>query len=350
MIDLYGFCASTIRKLQWVLEEVGAPYAFHRLNILAGENRTPQFLALSPTGRIPLLVDGGYILGESNAILWYVAEKYGQGRLVPSQVEDEARIHSWLSLEATDGGKTIHEAWLEVVTRVMGQFRGRGYDPRIHDSCREAAYELLGRVESRLDEGPFLVGDRFSIADIAIGSLIDECGLAEIGLGAFPEIRGWMRALAARPGFQASAAVGGLPQDLLSAVASDRMPQYLQVAQARPPGLRVAQGVGISAARPANGVSAQGANGAGRSSLLGSLAPTDLDEDAADHEADEQVDSSPGRLDTAQILAALADLTHAVTTLVSRSGTQLEEPKASRQAMAKPGGSSVAGGRSRSHR
>ena len=87
------------RKVHIFLEEVGAQYQLSRLDLLKGEQKSSEYLKLNPNGKVPTLVDDGFVLWESNAILLYLAEKFPQARLLPTGAQDRARVFQWLLFE-----------------------------------------------------------------------------------------------------------------------------------------------------------------------------------------------------------------------------------------------------------
>lgn len=96
MIDLYTTASPNGYKITIILEELGIPYHLHHIRISKGENKTPEFLELSPNGRIPVIVDQdtGVVVFESSAILMYLAEK--TGRLLPKDLHDRWAAIQWL--------------------------------------------------------------------------------------------------------------------------------------------------------------------------------------------------------------------------------------------------------------
>jgi glutathione S-transferase len=93
MLKLYGGARSRASIIQWYLEELGVPYEFILLDMQAGEHRQPEFLAINPMGKVPAIVDGEFKLWESGAILFYLAQKYGN---MPSSLEEQAKINQWI--------------------------------------------------------------------------------------------------------------------------------------------------------------------------------------------------------------------------------------------------------------
>jgi glutathione S-transferase len=102
MMKLYGFPPTRSIRVLWTLRELGAEFEFVNVNLMAGEHRGPDFLALNPAGKLPVLVDGDFVLTESVAIVIYLAEKYADKELLPAKLEARAQVNHWLLFTATE--------------------------------------------------------------------------------------------------------------------------------------------------------------------------------------------------------------------------------------------------------
>src|SRR4029453_15023160 len=89
------------RKVHMFLEEGGAQYQLSRLDLMKGEQKNSEYLKLNPNGKVPTLVDNGFVLWESNAILLYLAEKFPAAKFMPTEAQDRARVFQWLLFEQT---------------------------------------------------------------------------------------------------------------------------------------------------------------------------------------------------------------------------------------------------------
>ncbi len=94
-LRIYGVARTRAFRALWAAEELGIPYEHRPVEIGDAGARTPEFLALNPNGRLPVIVDGDFVLPESLAITLYLAKKYSNGKLYPAKVEDEARVWQW---------------------------------------------------------------------------------------------------------------------------------------------------------------------------------------------------------------------------------------------------------------
>src|SRR5262249_38451152 len=99
---LYEFAPTRSIRPRWVLQELGVEFEAVTVDLIKGEQRTPAFLELNPSGQFPVLVDGDLVLTESVAISLYLAEKYPQKRLVPDESTQKAAVYRWLLFAATE--------------------------------------------------------------------------------------------------------------------------------------------------------------------------------------------------------------------------------------------------------
>ena len=191
MIDLYTWTTPNGRKISIMLEELGAPYEAHAVDIGEGEQHNPEFLKISPNNKIPAIVDreGGRSLMESGAILLYLAEKHGR-----FLGEDR-----WTTIE-----------WLMWQMGGLGPFAGQvhhflkfnpGEAPYAEERYYNENRRLYGVLDRRLDGRDFIAGE-YSIADIACWPWISRFEWQQIDLGEFPNLRDWYVRIAERPAVQ----------------------------------------------------------------------------------------------------------------------------------------------------
>lgn len=180
MLKLYGGARSRASIVQWYLEELEIPYEFVMLDMQAGEHRQPDFLAINPMGKVPVLGDGDFKLWESGAILLYLAEKYDKIQL---DLEQRSVFTQWiLFANATLGPGIFVEASRERET------------PR-----------LLTPLNETFEKQPFLLGDRFTVADVAVGSMLCYIPMMlKLDLSAYPAVLNYIQQLSQRPAFQKS--------------------------------------------------------------------------------------------------------------------------------------------------
>ena len=182
-------------KVRLALAYLGLPYDYIPVDILAGETRTPAFLAMNANGRIPLLQlpDGSY-LAESNAILFFLAQG---SPLWPRSSIEQARALQWMFFEQYSHEPNIATVryWLSIK-----KIDPSGPEARQVPGKTQAGYAALQVMEAHLRENRFFVGDALSIADIALYAYTHVAGEGGFDLKPFPAIGAWLARVASTPG------------------------------------------------------------------------------------------------------------------------------------------------------
>jgi glutathione S-transferase len=199
MIRVYGHPMSdNSRKVHWALEELGIPYEMLTVDLFKGEHHQPAFLAKNPIGRIPILEDGDVRLVESIAILWYLGERYGAGKLLPEGLTARAEVLQWLSYQACHYGPALERPWtMKIVAPMMGQPCDDGARQRLCDEARP----WLSRLDEHLSPREFVVGKAFTIADVALAEPTTLAAQAGIELTPWPNLRAWFERMQRRSAF-----------------------------------------------------------------------------------------------------------------------------------------------------
>ncbi|MCA1240975.1 glutathione S-transferase N-terminal domain-containing protein [Stappia stellulata] len=194
MIDLYTWTTPNGRKVSIMLEECELPYTVFPVDILNREQYRPNFLHISPNGKIPAIVDreAGVSLMESGAILLYLAEK--AGRLLPREGPERLRVIEWLMWQMGGFGPMLGQAHHFLH---FNPGKAAYAEERYADEARR----LYGVLDRQLSEHEFVAGD-YSIADIAIWPWASRYQWQGVDFGAFPNVRRWYLELAARPAVQ----------------------------------------------------------------------------------------------------------------------------------------------------
>lgn len=192
---LYGDSRSgNCYKIQLLCAEIGQDYDWQEVDILAGDTHTPQFLAMNANGKIPLLAlpDGRY-LPESNAILWYFADGSG---LCGANRFDRALILQWMFFE-----QYSHEPNI-ATSRFIIQYLGNPPDRAgALEDKRIAGYKALEVMEQQLLKNPYMTGQAYSIADIALFAYTHVAHEGGFDLQGYSAIRAWIDKISARPAF-----------------------------------------------------------------------------------------------------------------------------------------------------
>ncbi len=193
MIRLYDFeLSGNAHKVRNQLSLLGLPYERVEVDLVAGEQRGREFLALNPFGKVPVLVDGDVVLRDSSAILVYLGRKYGRGEWLDVDAEGEARVQEWLAIATNEVANGPGFARLIEVFGAAGDI----------DDARERSHALLERFEDHLRKSPFLAGKQPSIADVANYSYVALAPDGGVSLDAYPSVRAWLERLEKLPGFE----------------------------------------------------------------------------------------------------------------------------------------------------
>ena len=182
-------------KVRLALAMLNAPYRVIEVDILQGESRTPEFLAMNPSGQVPLLevADGRY-LAESNAILWYVA--IGTP-LAPENRIERAEALQWMFFEQHALEPNIGAAyfWLSLVRG------GRDLQTYALDDWMERGYAALQVMENHLKTHEYFAAGQLTVADIALYGYTHVADRCDYDLATFPAVQAWLRRVEQAPGF-----------------------------------------------------------------------------------------------------------------------------------------------------
>lgn len=193
MYKLYDFRPSgNGYKVRLLLTQLGIPFEYIEKDILKRETRTPDFLAINPNGRIPVLeLEPGVYLSESNAILIYLSE--GTPYLPEAKLE-RAYVMQWLFFE-----QYSHEPYIATSRFLLHYADNPEQYHEVIEQKRAPGYAALGVMEQRLHDHPFLVGDRYTIADIALYAYTHVADEGGFELSQFPAIQAWFERVRSQP-------------------------------------------------------------------------------------------------------------------------------------------------------
>jgi glutathione S-transferase len=195
-------------KLRAALAEARADYEYVPVDVDKGEGQAAAFLAVNPHGKIPVLVDGDFVLPESNAILWYIADTYPDAQLVPrhdgspAAIQARARVIQWVDFAQT----TLYAAYAEWWNHGLGDAEHRL--PALAAAALGRIHRGLGVMDTVLATREHLALPGFSIADLSGASMVFalQRRLPDEPLSKFPHVSAWYARIASRPSFAASLA------------------------------------------------------------------------------------------------------------------------------------------------
>ena len=204
-IDLYYWPTPNGYKITIFLEEVGLPYNIVPVDIAAGDQFDPEFLKISPNNKMPAIVDpqgpGGepISLFESGAILIYLAEKTGS--FLPKAPRERYAVLQWLMFQMGHVGPMLGQA------HHFRQYAPETIPYAVERYTDEAA-RLYGVIDRRLAESPFIAGEEYTIADMAIFPWLRSHAKQGQSLDDYPDLERWYEGLEARPAVRRALAVG----------------------------------------------------------------------------------------------------------------------------------------------
>jgi glutathione S-transferase len=190
------------KRVQICAAELGITLEPALVDFQKGENRSADYLALNPMGKVPTLVDDGLVLWESAAILWHLATQHDRGQLWPVDPRGQADALRWLFFGASHVDP--HFTTL-VVERFIKARRGLPADEHLAAAAERELARFLGVLDQQLAGRAFVTG-RFGLPDITMGCAIELAPLVQYDLSPFAHLRGWLARLQARPSWQAAAA------------------------------------------------------------------------------------------------------------------------------------------------
>jgi len=193
MLRLYDYLPSgNGYKIRLVLTQLGMPCERIELDILKGETRTAEFLRKNPNGRIPVLeIEPGKFLAESGAILSYLAEGTP---FLPQGRWERAQVLQWLFFEQYSHEPNIATSRFWLMHGELTEERRAALPQK-----RTLGYAALGVMEKHLTGRPFFVGDRYSIADIALYAYTHVAHEGGFDLSGFPNVRAWLERVRTQP-------------------------------------------------------------------------------------------------------------------------------------------------------
>jgi glutathione S-transferase len=198
MLTLYDYLPSrNAWKVRLLLHHLGRPYRQAWVSIFEGEGRRPEFLAMNPSGRVPVLqLEDGRTLAESNAILAYLAD--GTAYL-PNDPFERAKVHQWLNFEQEQVESVIGALRHWTLTGKLARRL-----PALVEMKRNGSLHTLRILEEQLATRPFIAGERYTIADMSVFAYASRAEEAGLPLAPYPQLRAWIARVEAQPGFLAT--------------------------------------------------------------------------------------------------------------------------------------------------
>ncbi len=196
--------SSNVQKVMWAVGETGVAYEHTELGGAFGGNREPSYLALNPNGLVPTIQDGDLVLWESNAVVRYIAGKYGAGTLAPRDVAIRARADQWMDWQLTAVNAPM-------VTTFWGLVRTPS-EKRDHAAIaagKARFTEVMTMLDGQLAKTSFVAGDSFCMGDIPVAIMAHRYLFLFPDRPSLPHLERWYDAITKREAFKTH--VSGIP-------------------------------------------------------------------------------------------------------------------------------------------
>ena len=184
------------RKIFAVARELDLPIELMRLDMMAGEHKRPEFLKLNPNGKVPTLVDGSFVVWESNAIMLYLVQKHGKSKLLPTELKARAEVDQWLFWQTAHLQAAVGRIMFERVYKArmnLGQ-----PDQTVIDRAQAEFGGYASTLDAALSKRDYICGD-LTVADFALAGTFGSRETAKLDLAPLPHVAKWLQRIEARP-------------------------------------------------------------------------------------------------------------------------------------------------------
>ncbi|MFO0759752.1 MAG: glutathione S-transferase family protein [Byssovorax sp.] len=195
-LTFYYAPMTSATRIHWALEELGVPYEKVKLDLAAGDQKKPEYLALNPNGKVPLLVDSGTPIFESLAILLHLGETYGVEKgLFPVPGLERAEVFKWMAW----GTASLVEAGGRLLRNTSDRFPAEERNAKAAERAKQELGDLMAIVDKALEGKEYLVGGRFSFADLAVVGFVPFLSRIGADLGSLKNVQACAGRCMARP-------------------------------------------------------------------------------------------------------------------------------------------------------
>lgn len=187
---------SSAATVHWALEELGVPYEKVKLDLRKGDSHKPEYLALNPNGKVPLIVHEGTPIFESIAILAYLGETFGVEKgLFPAPGPRRGEALQWLAW----ANVSLGEAQSRYQRNTNERFPKEQHNAKAAEAAKEDVEKLLGILDHALQGKTFLVGDSFSLVDMHLAGFVGYLGMSGFDVTKWATLGAWSKVCTSRP-------------------------------------------------------------------------------------------------------------------------------------------------------
>jgi glutathione S-transferase len=195
-LTFYYSPMSSATRIHWALEELGVPYEKVKVDLAAGDQRKPEYLALNPNGKVPLLVADGVPIFESLAILIYLGEKYGvESGLFPALGPERAEALKWMSWASV----SIGDAIIRIIRNLSERFPAEQRNAAAGEAAKVELFDLWKIVDGALEGRDHLVGDHFTLVDLAVAGFVMVTARFGVDISSLKNVQRWSGPVMSRP-------------------------------------------------------------------------------------------------------------------------------------------------------
>lgn len=197
-MDIYGhFLSAPANQVRLTASALGLDASYHHVDLMNGEQKTPEYQAINAFGKVPALVDGDLQLAESNAICRYLGVK--TGKLYPSDPSGQATVDQWMEFSAHHIRTNMSKV---LFNKLFAPMMNMPVDEKSMAEGQEFLSQYLPMVNQQLERSAFVTGDEMSLADLALIAAMEPFDKCEISLADYPAVAAWRNGIAAQDFYQ----------------------------------------------------------------------------------------------------------------------------------------------------
>ena len=194
-LKIWGRMSSiNVKKVVWAAQELGLDYERHEAGGVHGVVKTPAYIALNPNSQIPVMEDDDYVLWESNVITRYLCAKHSTGNLYPTDLQERFDAERWMEWQQTTANPASRNGFWHLVRLPVDQ-----RDPALVAQSNALVEPLMAMLDVHLARRNFMVGERFTMADIPLGCEVQRWFGLPQARQPRPHVERWFASLLARP-------------------------------------------------------------------------------------------------------------------------------------------------------
>ncbi len=195
MLHIWGRMSSiNVKKVVWTAQELGLSFQRTEAGGQFGVVKTPKYVALNPNSVVPVIEDNGFVLWESNVIVRYLSAKHARGTLYPADLLDQFDAERWMDWQQTTLNPASRPGFIQLIRTPADQRNGA-----VIAESNAAVETLMARLNAHLSQRSFMVGERFSMADIPLACEVHRWFNLPQPRAARPHLERWYQAILARP-------------------------------------------------------------------------------------------------------------------------------------------------------